>query len=291
MTMMDNRSSSALAPVSVVIPCYDCDDTIERAVKSVADQSRRPAELILVLDGPNDSLLKTLEALKSRYGEDWIRIVALDSNSGPSAARNAGWDVASQHYIALLDADDAWHLRKIEIQLDYMETHQISLTGHRCRLLGTTEAPASIPEQYRVKHPSIARALLSNPIPTRSAMLRRELPFRFTTDKRYSEDCLLWAQILSSGYSAAVIDLELAYRFKAAYGEGSLSGHLWRMEKGELDTYWRLWQDAVITLPLLVALVLWSLAKYARRVTITMLRNLRAERHLPTGSNGTIIKD
>ena len=278
MTMMDNRSSSALAPVSVVIPCYDCEDTIERAVKSVADQSRRPAELILVLDGPNDSLLKTLEALRSRYGEDWIRIVVLDSNSGPSAARNAGWDVSSQHYIAFLDADDAWHLRKIEVQLDYMETHrEISLTGHRRRLLGTTEAPASIPEQYRVKHPSIARALLSNPIPTPSAMLRRELPFRFTTDKRYSEDYLLWAQIMSGGYSTAVIDLELAYISKAAYGESGLSGHLWRMEKGELDTYRRLWQDAVITLPLLVALVLWSLAKHARRVTITMLRNLRAE--------------
>jgi glycosyltransferase involved in cell wall biosynthesis len=234
--------------------------------------------LILVLDGPNDILLKTLEELRSRYGDDWIRIVALDLNSGPSAARNAGWDLASQRYIAFLDADDAWHLRKIEVQLDYMETHrEISLTGHRYRLLRTTEAPASIPEQYRVKHPSIARALLSNPIPTRSAMLRKELPFRFTTDKRYSEDYLLWAQILSSGYSVAVIDLELAYIFKAAYGEGGLSGYLWRMEKGELDAYRRLWQDAVITLPLLAALVLWSLAKYARRVTITMLRNLRAE--------------
>jgi len=278
MPMTDNLISSALAPVSVVIPCYDCGDTIERAVKSVADQSRRPAELILVLDGPNDSLLKTLEALRSRYGENWLRIVALDLNSGPSAARNAGWDVASQRYIALLDADDAWHPRKIDIQLDYMETHpEVSLTGHRCRLLGTTEAPASIPEQYCVKHPSFARALLSNPIPTPTAMLRRELPFRFTTEKRYCKDYLLWLQILSSGYHAAVIDLELAYLFKAAYGEGGLSGHLWRMEKSELDNYRRLWRDAVIKLPLLVPLVLWSLAKYVRRVTITMLRNLRAE--------------
>ena len=278
MTMVGNSSSSVFATVSVVIPCYNCGDTIERAVRSVADQSRRPRELILVLDGPNDSLLKALEALRSRYGDDWIRIVALESNSGQSAARNAGWDVASERYIAFLDADDAWHPRKIEVQLNYMETHpEVSLTGHRCRLLGTTEAPASIPEQYRVRHPSVARALLSNPIPTRSAMLCRELPFRFTTDKRYSEDYLLWAQILSSGYSAAVIDLELACIFKAAYCEGGLSGHLWRMEKGELDTYRRLWQDAVITLPLLVALILWSLAKYARRVTITKLRILRAE--------------
>ena len=275
--MVGNSNSPALAPVSTVIPCYDCGDTIERAVKSVADQSRRPAELILVLDGPNDSLLKTLEVLRSKYGEDWIHIVALDSNSGPSAARNAGWDVASKRYIAFLDADDAWHPRKIEIQLDYMETHrEISLTGHRCRLLDTTEAPAPIPERYHVRHPSVAYALLSNPIPTRSAMLRRELPFRFNTDKRYSEDYLLWTQILSSGYSAAVIELELACIFRAAYSEGGLSGHLWRMEKGQLDTYRRLWRDAVITLPLLVALVLWSLAKYARRVAITMLRNLRA---------------
>jgi glycosyltransferase involved in cell wall biosynthesis len=287
LTMKDNNSSPEIVPVSVVIPCYKCSDTVERAIRSVADQSRRPEELILVLDGPDDHLLNILKTLRVRYGEDWIHIIALDSNSGPSVARNAGWDSASQRYIALLDADDAWHPRKIEIQLDYMETHpEVSLTGHGCRLLRTMEEPSSIPEHYHVKHTSFARALLSNPIPTRSAMFHRELPFRFTTEKRYCKDYLLWLHILGSGYRAAVIDLELAYLFKAAYGEGGLSGNLLRQERNELDNYRHLWRDGVIRLPLLVPLILWSLAKCARRVAITLLRNLRAACPLTTAGNG-----
>src|SRR6185369_14935384 len=113
-----------------------CAGTIERAVRSVAGQSRRPAELILVDDASGDGTGALLEGLRSRYGPDWIRIITLERNQGPGTARNVGWDAATSTYIAFLDADDAWHPRKIEIQCAWMDSHpEFAVTGHASRQL------------------------------------------------------------------------------------------------------------------------------------------------------------
>src|SRR5258706_14692588 len=105
----DGAPAARLAPVSVVVPCYRCADTIERAVRSVAAQTLRPAEVILVDDGSPDGTGAALERLRERFGADWIRIVRLPRNLGSASARNAGWELATQRYVAFLDSDDAWH--------------------------------------------------------------------------------------------------------------------------------------------------------------------------------------
>ncbi len=61
-------------------------------------------------------------------------------------------------------------------------------------------------------------------------MLRRDLPHRFFAGKRYSEDYLLWCEILLDGYACYLSPLPLAFMFKADYGEAGLSGNLWAME-------------------------------------------------------------
>jgi len=139
--MIDNKTLNNFASVSVVIPCYCCKNTIERAVKSVAEQTLRPAELIIVDDASNDGTLEFLFEIKRKYGNDWIKIIPRQENRGPGATRNVGWDIATQPFIAFLDADDAWHPHKIEIQLKYMQEHPaIDITGHRSRWLREGES-------------------------------------------------------------------------------------------------------------------------------------------------------
>ena len=99
--------------VSVVIPCFRCTGTIERAVASVAAQTRRPAEVILVDDASGDDTQKLLQKLSQHFEPGWIKLVFLEQNVGAASARNAGWDQATQTYVAFLDADDAWHPKKI----------------------------------------------------------------------------------------------------------------------------------------------------------------------------------
>lgn len=188
------------APVSVVVPCFRCAATIERAVASVAAQTQRPAEMILVDDASSDGTLEVLQAIRARYGE-WVRVVELPSNAGAASARNAGWNVATQPYIAFLDADDAWHPRKIEIQYGYMQAHpDVALSGHLCRQLPGEEvnAPAWAVDLRGEQRITWTGLLLRHPFVTPSVMLKREIGLRFAEGLRHMEDHRLWLDIVGA---------------------------------------------------------------------------------------------
>lgn len=261
------------APVSVVIPCYNSRSTIDRAVASVARQTWRPAEVIIVDDGSSDGTIEVLCEMERKFEEGWLKISRHEKNKGPAAARNTGWDLATQPYVAFLDADDTWHPLKIEIQLQYMQSHpEVTITGHRYRWLKEQKLEVSpLPKHYEIHPISRWKMLISNKLSTPTIMLQRDLPFRFESAKRFSEDYFLWLSILFAGYKGAFIDLELAYIYKAPYGTEGLSGRLWAMEKGELDTYWRLHDKGLISMPTFVGLSAFSLAKYVRRIIVSKL--------------------
>lgn len=265
--------SKKRVPVSVIIPCYRCVDTIERAVASVVAQTRPPQELILVDDASPDGTLDVLKKLRSRIGSEWVKIIALQENSGPSVARNTGWDAATQPYIAFLDADDSWHPKKLEIQYGWMaENPSVALTGHPCIWVRSQLPDSGLPEDWQAKRIRPLLLLLSNRLPTRSVMLRRDLPYRFEPQKRHSEDYLLWLQIALDGRPIWRLELPLAYIYKAPFGEGGLSAELWKMEKGQLDTFFRLRSEGRLGWITTLAISVYSLLKYLCRLIIVYVR-------------------
>lgn len=259
-------------PVTVVIPCFRCKDTIFRAVESVARQSARPLEVILVDDHSDDATLQTLELIAGQHPKDWIRVVALKQNGGPGSARNAGWAAARGEYIAFLDADDAWHPEKLELQYRWMRAHPgVVLTGHGTMRLKANEIP-DLPIGQLSGHPVTAsKLLLSNRFPARSVMVRNDVPFRFNPGKRHSEDYLLWLQIVLSGLAAQYLDAVLAFSYKADFGGAGLSAQLWKHEKGELATYRQLLRGNLISMPIYCAMCAFSLLKFVRRVLLCAL--------------------
>jgi glycosyltransferase involved in cell wall biosynthesis len=277
--MMDRGcvDSIEFAPVSVIIPCYRCADTIDRAVDSVVNQTLPPVEIILVEDCSNDgaATLTALNMLHQKYQGTKIIIFALDQNSGPGSARNVGWRAASQPYIAFLDADDAWHPEKLKTQLNWMKNNpEVGLSGHGYQVLDEgADYDKSLPSGYEITRPvRKLYSLLSNPFATRTVMLKRTLPFKFKEGKRYIEDYQLWLEIIFANIPAAFIAGPLAATFKNDYGSAGLSSHLWKMEKGELDTYWQIYKNRKIGFLLAILLCLYSLAKYLKRVVVVMLR-------------------
>src|SRR5699024_8519197 len=100
------------APVSVIIPCYRCADVISRAIESLSGQSWLPKEVILIDDASDDNTLEALHKLQTEHKAGWIRVHSMSKNGGPGVARNMGWDLAAENYIAFLDSDDIWHPRK-----------------------------------------------------------------------------------------------------------------------------------------------------------------------------------
>lgn len=89
--------------VSVIIPLYNKERTIQRAVDSVLVQSFADFELIIIDDGSTD---KSLE-IASQYDDSRIKIIQ-QANAGPGAARNVGIEEANADLLAFLDADDQW---------------------------------------------------------------------------------------------------------------------------------------------------------------------------------------
>jgi glycosyltransferase involved in cell wall biosynthesis len=103
--------------ISVIIPAYNAAAYIERALRSVLNQSRPADEIIVVNDGSTDG---TSQILKRYEGK--IRIIE-QVNTGVSAARNAGIRAAAGDWIAFLDADDEWLPEKLAKQSQFHLNH------------------------------------------------------------------------------------------------------------------------------------------------------------------------
>ena len=102
--------------ISVVIPTLNRINTLQRALDSVMNQTYKPAEIIVVDNGSSDGTLKFLR-------EQYPKITILTENKiGVSSARNKGIKKSINQWIALLDSDDAWHPRKLEIQTSMLDS-------------------------------------------------------------------------------------------------------------------------------------------------------------------------
>jgi glycosyltransferase involved in cell wall biosynthesis len=110
--MGDDRSLHG-PRVSVVIPTFNRAHSIKRAIDSVAAQSLRDFEVIVVDDGSTDDT----ERVVSEAGIPQLRIIRHPRNRGAAAARNTGIGAATGTYIAFLDSDDAWHPDKLARQI------------------------------------------------------------------------------------------------------------------------------------------------------------------------------
>ena len=265
--------------VSVVIPCYRCTRTVERALVSVAAQTAVPLEVILVDDGSLDGTREVLLALRERHAPGWIKLVLLDKNVGAASARNAGWDQATGRFIAFLDADDSWHPRKIELQHAFMASHPlVAVSGHR-----HIQAQRA-PEQESLGAPAFQNVpafyvLMKNPFITPSFMVRREFPLRFLAGRRHMEDHLFLMQVKAAGGRIAKINLPLAFIYKNIFGDSGLSADLWVMQHCELENYRLLCEQGHIS-PLAFSFFrLYSWLKFFRRVVIVKCRRLTHHAH------------
>lgn len=111
---------------SIVIPLYNKEASVARAIKSVLNQTVQDFEIVVVNDGSTDDGVKLVEAIN----DSRIRLIN-QKNQGVSAARNRGVEEAKHELIAFLDADDEW-------LPDFLETiRRLVLCHHDCALYAT----------------------------------------------------------------------------------------------------------------------------------------------------------
>ena len=89
--------------ISIIIPAYNAEKTIERSIRSAISQTYKDIEIIIINDGSKDRTRKICEAFQKK--DNRIRLYNY-KNSGVSTARNHGLEKSDGTYLLFLDADD-----------------------------------------------------------------------------------------------------------------------------------------------------------------------------------------
>lgn len=189
--------------VSVIIPVYNGEKTIENAVRSALAQTYIYIEIIVVDDCSNDRtplIMKQLVELDPRviYWKN-------KENKGVAATRNFGISRAQGRYIAFLDSDDEWYPQKLETQIRFMQKNEVDICYSAYLMINKQtnsskrrEVPAKV--EYR-------DLLRENTICCSTVILRKEMalkhPFR---EEFFHEDFILWLELLKKGYKAMGIN-------------------------------------------------------------------------------------
>lgn len=112
--------------MSCIIPVYNGQRFLAGAIDSVLEQTHADVEVLVVDDASTDSTPNVARDFGNR-----VRYVRLESNRGPSAARNRGLAEASGELVAFLDADDLWYAEKLSKQLTRMPELDLCFTSYR----------------------------------------------------------------------------------------------------------------------------------------------------------------
>ncbi len=121
--------------VSVIIPTYRRSDMLDRAIKSVLNQSYENLELLLINDNiPNDEYSQALiQRVKEFEKDNRFRLILQEEHINGAVARNEGIKQAKGEYIAFLDDDDWWEPEKIKIQVESLSQLPEEWGGVSCK--------------------------------------------------------------------------------------------------------------------------------------------------------------
>ena len=213
---MTDDSTSELQ-VSVLMPCYNVESTVDETLRSLRAQSMENFELVVVDDGSSDNTLAILEGWARRDGR--IRVLACE-HAGIIPALNTGWKACRGAYVARMDADDLCHPARLEKQARFLDQNpEIALVA--ARVEGFPEE--DMREGFRVyidwlnsliSPDEIAREIyIESPLAHPSVMMRREWLTKMGgyQEHGWPEDYDLWLRMHLAGAKMGKIPEVLLY--------------------------------------------------------------------------------
>ncbi|MGB3388006.1 MAG: glycosyltransferase family 2 protein [Pseudaminobacter sp.] len=214
--------------VSVIIAAFNAQATIERAIDSALRQEGVTVEVVVVDDCSTDPTL----AIARSFAPAPVRVVALEKNSGPGGARNAGLEVAKGRWVAVLDADDTMHPQRLARMIDRAEGRSAQIAVDNIEVVRDEgEAGESMfPREMLEGMPdlSLAGFIASNlmfedsfsfgymkPVFERAFIERHGL--RYDTGLRIGEDYIFLASALAEG-GRCVVEPQALYAYHVRAG-------------------------------------------------------------------------
>jgi len=191
--------------VSVILPFYNADSTLNRAIESIASQSLKSFECILINNNSTD--------ISAEIAQNWIEndnrfILIHEKKQGVMFASNTGSELARGKFIARMDADDWAYPNRLKLQADFLETKPdygavAGLVEHISHSENTKGFARYVEWVNSVQTYSeiLNNRFIESPIPNPSAMWRREVAEKYGMYKSgdFPEDYEMWLRWLSKG--------------------------------------------------------------------------------------------
>lgn len=199
--------------VSIITPTYNCGKFIERTIKSVINQTYPFWEMIIVDDCSNDETKNIVE--KYLQIDNRIKYCCLEINLGAAVARTKAMEMATGKYMAFLDSDDIWKPEKLEKQISFMKTNNVSFSSTAYEQIDENDNKLN----KIIKTPkrtSYNRLLLDCPVGNSTVMYDVEKMGKFQVPNiRKRNDDALWLQMLKKEkYIYGISDVLMEYRVR-----------------------------------------------------------------------------
>lgn len=211
--------------ISIIVPVYNSEEYLDRCLNSILDQEFPSFEVILVDDGSTDSS----PLICDRYsGTDPHFITVHQENSGVSAARNTGLNMAQGEYVMFVDSDDALLPYALEDMINSMTDEDVVIGGYGTFIdnVPVIEKKPEITKSYKGSdypyffQENLTRNCEMLDSPWAKLFKRKVIgDTRFHEDLNYAEDKLFVFEILSKCSSVLTVSA-------ATYGYYHRSGSL-----------------------------------------------------------------
>lgn len=197
---------------SVIVPLYNKAGYVQRTLESVAAQTYRDFECIVVNDGSTDNSMEVVRGLKI---EDRRLKILTQGNSGVAVARNNGVAVSKGEYVCFLDADDWWEPNFLE-ELDRLIREYpdagLYATNYVYYKPGKTHVALHLERGY-MNYPEAYLRSKQMPVTSITTCMQRRVFDEmggFPVGIKLGEDFLLWAKT-ALHYKVAFCEKPLAY--------------------------------------------------------------------------------
>ncbi len=191
--------------ISVIMPVYNAERFLRKAIDSVLIQSFTDFELIAIDDCSTDSSYEILCEYERK--DDRVKVYKNEVNKGVSFTRNFGISKAKFDYIALIDSDDMWRKDKLSKQISLLKKYpDTAICFTACSFVDTDSMESNfifhIPSEVSYK-----RLLKQNVISCSSVLIKKEWLIKYPmAHDNMHEDFAVWLSVLKDGGKARGIN-------------------------------------------------------------------------------------
>ena len=207
---MKNENTPA---VSILVPAHNCEKTIERSFSSLAEQTFKDFEVVLVLNNCTD---KT-ENLARKFSNNFEVRIFNCNIPGIVPTLNTGIFQCRSNLIARQDGDDYWYPTKLEKQFEFLEKNpEVDILGTQIRLVGKDFNPVEDTLVHPEEDMQIKMKLLSgnNAIAHPSVLFHKRIFLQagiYEDNYRFAEDYFLWLKCMRWYKFANLPDIMVDY--------------------------------------------------------------------------------